>query len=102
MNAVVARRPIGEGLLLGVNSRDLQTLQVVPERLLTLAAQLPSHLPRVAESGVGSAADAASMASAGWTMALVGTALMTAGAEDPAAAERLASEMLAAGRSVRT
>ena len=62
MNDLVARRRVREGLLLGVNSRDLQTLQVVPERLLTLAGQLPAHLPRVAESGVGSATDAAAMA----------------------------------------
>ncbi|MEY4376511.1 MAG: hypothetical protein RJB26_1061, partial [Pseudomonadota bacterium] len=52
MNELVARRRTQEGLLLGVNSRDLQTLQVVPERLLTMAHLLPAHLPRVAESGV--------------------------------------------------
>ena len=98
MNALVARRDPREGLLLGVNSRDLQTLQVVPERLLTLAHRLPAQLPRVAESGVGSAAEAGAMAAAGWTMALVGTALMAAGAENLGGAEKLAGEMLAAGR----
>ena len=98
MNALVARRDTREGLLLGVNSRDLQTLQVVPERLLTLAHRLPAQLPRVAESGVGSAAEAGAMAAAGWTMALVGTALMAAGADNLAGAEQLAGEMLAAGR----
>lgn len=98
MNALVAARGTREGLLLGVNSRDLQTLQVVPERLLTLAHHLPAHLPRVAESGVGSAAEAGAMAAAGWTMALVGTALMAAGTEDFAGAERLADEMLRHGR----
>jgi indole-3-glycerol phosphate synthase len=53
-------------------------------------------VPRVAESGVGDAADAARLASAGYTMALVGSALMTAG--DPAA---LLAAMLAAGRGAR-
>jgi pyridoxal/pyridoxine/pyridoxamine kinase len=48
----------------------------------------------VAESGVGNAADAAAMARAGWTMALVGTALMSA----TAGAEPLAQAMLAAAR----
>jgi indole-3-glycerol phosphate synthase len=97
MNALVARRQTQKGLLLGVNSRDLQTLQVVPERLLTMAGLLPAHLPRVAESGVGNAADAAAMARAGWTMALVGTALMSA----TAGAEPLAQAMLAAARESR-
>jgi indole-3-glycerol phosphate synthase len=96
MNALVARRNTQQGLLLGVNSRDLQTLQVVPERLLTMAGLLPAHLPRVAESGVGNAADAAAMARAGWTLALVGTALMSA----TAGAEPLAQAMLAAARDV--
>jgi len=62
--------------------------------LLTMAHLLPAHLPRVAESGVGNADDAAAMAHAGWTMALVGTALMSAGAGP----EPLAQAMLAAAR----
>lgn len=100
MNALaVPRAARGETLLLGVNSRDLQTLQVVPERLLPMAGLLPAALPRVAESGVATPDDAAAMAAAGWTMALVGTALMSAGAEDLAKATHLARAMLARGRS---
>ena len=85
-----------EGLLAGVNSRDLTTLQVVPSRLEQLARCLPAGIPRVAESGVGSAADARRVAEAGYDLALVGSALMSG--DDPAA---LASAMLRAARAAR-
>lgn len=80
-------------LLVGLNCRDLDTLQVVPGRLESLAGRLPVRVPRVAESGVGSAADAARVAAAGYDLALVGSALMTGG--DPAT---LVRDLLAAGR----
>ena len=80
-------------LLVGINSRDLTTLQVVPDRLLQLASHLPRNAPRVAESGVETAADVARLAQAGYTLALVGGALMKS--SDPAAKVR---ELLAAGR----
>jgi len=83
-------------LLAGVNCRDLVTLQVVPHRLDELASLLPTSVPRVAESGVGSAEDARRVAAAGYDLALVGSALMQGG--DPGA---LAAAMLAAGRSAR-
>ena len=85
-----------EGLLAGVNSRDLQTLQVVPSRLEQLAGRLPRGIPRVAESGVGSAEDARRVAEAGYDLALVGSALMSG--NDPAA---LAGAMLSAARAAR-
>ena len=83
-------------LLAGLNCRDLTTLQIVPTRLLELAHLLPSNVPRVAESGVTSAADAARVAEAGYEYALVGSALMQGG--DPRA---LASAMLEAGRGAK-
>lgn len=86
----------GEGLLAGVNSRDLTTLQVVPSRLEQLARHLPTGIPRVAESGVGSPDDARRVAAAGYDLALVGSALMSG--EDPGA---LASAMLSAARAAR-
>jgi indole-3-glycerol phosphate synthase len=86
----------GEGLLAGVNSRDLQTLQVVPSRLEQLAGRLPRGIPRVAESGVGSAEDARRVAEAGYDLALVGSALMSD--NDPAA---LAGALLSAARASR-
>jgi indole-3-glycerol phosphate synthase len=81
-------------LLVGVNCRDLITLQVVPERLEALAALLPRDATRVAESGVATSADAARVAAAGYDVALVGSALMQA--QDPLA---LAAAMLTAGRT---
>jgi len=83
-------------LMAGVNCRDLVTLQVVPHRLDELVRLLPKNVPRVAESGVGSAEDARRVAAAGYDLALVGSALMQGG--DP---KTLAEAMLAAGRSAR-
>ena len=80
-------------VLAGLNCRDLATLQIVPTRLIELAHLLPAHVPRVAESGVVSAQDAARVAGAGYEFALVGSALMQGG--DPHA---LAAAMLKAGR----
>ena len=83
-------------LLAGVNCRDLTTLQVVPQRLLELAPLLPARAPRVAESGVATAADARQIAAAGYQLALVGSALMQADAP-----RALAAAVLAAGRAAR-
>ncbi len=82
-------------LLAGINCRDLSTLQVVPRRLLELLPLLPTRVPRVAESGVASPADAREIAAAGYEMALIGGALMRGG--DPRA---LLAGLLAAGRAV--
>jgi len=81
-------------LLVGVNCRDLVTLKVVPGRLEALANLLPTNAPRVAESGVGNGEDARRVAAAGYDLALVGSALMTA--PDPRA---MAAEMLEGGRA---
>jgi indole-3-glycerol phosphate synthase len=83
-------------ILLGVNCRDLQTLEVVPERFASLAPRLPRGWPAVAESGVASSADARRMRQLGYGLALIGTALMTGG--DPS---RLLREMLMATRTVQ-
>ncbi|HEY6453625.1 MAG TPA: indole-3-glycerol-phosphate synthase [Steroidobacteraceae bacterium] len=84
-------------LLVGVNCRDLSSLQVVPGRLEALAPGLPAGVPRVAESGVESAADAARLAAAGYDVALVGSALMRA--HDRV---ELARALLAAGRQAHS
>lgn len=83
-------------LLVGINSRDLVTLKVVPGRLEEMAHLLPGTVPRVAESGVATADDAARLAACGYDMALIGGALMTS--EDPAG---LLADMLRAGRAAR-
>jgi indole-3-glycerol phosphate synthase len=90
------RRAHRDRLLVGINSRDLVTLKVVPGRLDSLAHLLPREVKRVAESGVATAEDAARMARLGYDLALVGSALMSAA--DPAV---LARAMLAAGRGAR-
>ena len=68
-------------LLYGVNTRNLRTLHVDPDRLRNLASELPQALC-VAESGLHNADDAATVASYGYSLALVGTALMRS--DDPA------------------
>ena len=83
-------------ILVGINSRDLQSLKVVPERFEELAPLLPRERPAVAESGVSSAADAVRMARLGYTLALIGTALMSR--DDP---RQLLREILATTRTVK-
>jgi len=67
----------GAGVLIGVNSRNLTTLEVDSTCLTALAPLLPKHLPAVAESGVRTPEDAAAAARLGYRLALVGTALVT-------------------------
>jgi indole-3-glycerol phosphate synthase len=93
--ALLAERSAAGTILFGVNSRDLQTLEVVPERFSRLAPLLPPAWHCVAESGVASAADAHSMRQLGYRLALIGTALM--GSADPAA---LLGAILNAARTV--
>jgi indole-3-glycerol phosphate synthase len=89
-------RRAGSPLLVGVNCRDLATLEVVPRRLIELAPLLPQGVPSVAESGVATAVDAQQVAAAGYALALVGSALMRG--DDP---QPLAAGLLAAGRAAR-
>jgi indole-3-glycerol phosphate synthase len=78
-------------LQIGVNTRNLRTLEVDGGRLKKLAPLLP-EARCVAESGLAAADDAARVASYGYQAALVGTALMRS--DDPAA---LIAAMRAAG-----
>jgi indole-3-glycerol phosphate synthase len=82
--------------LAGVNCRNLKDLQVDFERFKPLAAALPPGLPAVAESGIDHAGHIEIVAELGFSVALVGSALMRA--DDPQA--RLA-EFIARGRQVR-
>ncbi len=84
-------------LLVGVNTRDLRTLHVDPGRLKALGPHLPRGVPCVAESGLQDGQDAAAAAGWGYSLALVGTALMRA--PDPG---QLIRDMLEAGREGRT
>ena len=82
-----------EQVLMGLNCRDLETLQIEFERFAELRGQMPLDWPSVAESGVSKPADAARIASLGYRLALVGTSLMQRA--DP---ERAVRELLEAGR----
>jgi len=78
-------------LLIGVNTRNLRTLEVDGDRLRNLAPLLP-NATCVAESGLRVPEDAAQVAGWGYSMALVGTALMRS--DDPSS---LVTEMTNAG-----
>jgi indole-3-glycerol phosphate synthase len=93
---LAGRRPRKHTVLVGINSRDLATLEVVQGRFKELAPALPEGSIAVAESGVTTAQDALNMRRLGYRLALIGTALMTC--DDPAV---LLSEILAATRTVR-
>ena len=77
--------------LIGVNTRNLRTLEVDAGRLAQLAPLLPAA-KCVAESGLRSAEDVAHAANLGYHLALVGSALMRS--NDPS---MLVTDMRAAG-----
>ena len=62
--------------IVGVNARDLDTLEVDRGRQLELLASLPETVVRVAESGIGVRAEVELARDAGADAVLVGTALM--------------------------
>ena len=84
----------GVTVLVGLNCRDLATLEVDFGRFGRLADRFPPGVPRVAESGLLGPGQAAEVAALGYDAALVGASLMLA--DDPESATR---DMLAAGRS---
>ena len=70
--------------LVGVNARNLKTLEVDPDTFGRLAPLLPDGVVTVAESGIGGPEDAARYAAEGADVVLVGEALVKDG--DPRAA----------------
>lgn len=80
-------------VLIGVNCRDLDTLDIVPQRHEQLAEGLPEGTVAVAESAMTVPADIERVAGLGYRAALVGSALMKA--DD---ASGLVGEMIDAGR----
>jgi indole-3-glycerol phosphate synthase len=71
--------------VIGVNARDLDTLEIDRDRQLSLLATLPATVTRIAESGIERRDDVAAARDAGADAVLVGTALM----RDPALLEAL-------------
>lgn len=78
--------------VIGVNARNLKTLEVHRDTFSRLVPLIPPGVVKVAESGVSGAADATLYAVQGADAVLVGEALVSGA--DPAAAVR---EIVAAG-----
>ncbi|MVA75984.1 indole-3-glycerol phosphate synthase TrpC [Auraticoccus sp. F435] len=76
--------------VIGVNARNLQTLEVDPTTFARLAPRIPSGIVRIAESGVRTPHDVFELAEAGADVVLVGEALVT-GREPRAAVADLVS-----------
>jgi len=81
--------------MIGLNCRDLQTLEVEPQRFRELADAFPMGHVQVAESGLASVEDIETIVGLGYGMVLVGSALMKA--DDSGA---LLRAMIQAGRGV--
>ena len=78
-------RAIGAGAkIIGVNNRNLKTLEVRIDTSFDLIDRIPDDCIAVSESGIRTAADLARLRVAGFDAFLVGTSLMLA--TDPAAA----------------
>jgi indole-3-glycerol phosphate synthase len=72
--------------VVGVNNRNLKTMEVSLDTALSLAPALPEGVVAVAESGIRSGDDVRRLRQAGFSAFLVGESLM--GAPDPGAALR--------------
>jgi indole-3-glycerol phosphate synthase len=70
--------------IIGVNSRNLRTLEVTLDVTHTLAPKIPRGIVKVAESGLRTREDIAALTADGYDASLVGERLMTA--PDPGAA----------------
>ena len=70
----------GSGLV-GINNRNLDTMEIDFEHAIKLAEELPGDVVAVAESAISEAADVGRVATARFDAILVGTALVTA--EEP-------------------
>lgn len=83
--------------LVGVNARNLKTLEVDPRTVHDLLPRIPDHVVAVAESGVTGPADVAAYAAAGARAVLVGEALVTGGRPTEAVRELVAAAATARG-----
>ena len=95
---VELQRALGAGAdLVGVNSRDLRTLDVRLETFDRLAGELPDGVVAVAESGLRSAADLVRLRAARYDAFLIGERFMTA--SDPGQALRQLLDEAAGARA---
>lgn len=77
--------------VVGINNRNLKTLKVDRSNFGRMAAHVPSHLVRVAESGVRGPYDVMDFARDGANAVLVGEALVTGGSPRTAVADLVAA-----------
>ena len=95
--AAEAERAVAAGAaLIGVNNRNLQTLEVDLGQFARIAPAIPADRLKVAESGILTAADVETVAAAGADVILVGEALVTAGTP-----RRTVADFTAAGTAAR-
>ena len=88
-------RAVGLGAkIIGVNNRDLKTLEVTLETSLKLRERIPSNCIAVSESGIRTTQEVSRLQAAGYDAVLVGESLMRA--DDPG---RALSELLGGVRS---
>ena len=86
------RRALGAGAtLIGVNNRNLESLEIDPDTAARLLPLIPAGMLAIAESGVSSRADVERYAVRGADAVLVGSALSAA--SDPVAATRALSDV---------
>lgn len=91
--SVEVSRAVSAGArVIGVNARNLQTLEVDPTTFARLAPEIPDGVIRIAESGVRGPHDVIELARAGADVVLVGEALVTG--RDP---RRGVADLVAAG-----
>jgi indole-3-glycerol phosphate synthase len=95
----IARAVDAGVVLLGVNNRNLKTLEVDPGMFARLVGYVPEGIVKVAESGIADATDAAKAAAAGADVVLVGEALVRDRAPRRAVADMIAAGTLARRRS---
>ena len=81
--------------IIGVNSRNLRTMNVDLQTALDLAPLIPDHVVAVAESGIGGAEDIGRLRDAGYDAFLIGEHLMSA--PSPGAALETLLQQCAAG-----
>ncbi|MEO8750122.1 MAG: indole-3-glycerol phosphate synthase TrpC [Allobranchiibius sp.] len=95
-NEVELTRAVDLGAaVIGINARNLKTLDVDPHAFARLAPLLPTDRIKVAESGIATGADVRVIAAAGADAMLVGEALVTGGSP-----RETAQILIDAGREV--